>query len=252
MPPAAEARAPCARGAARHRLRAEPHARARERARAGGARAAEQPRRSRRAGRARRAAAAAHAGGRVRRSRRAPGAAEAAEACRRRPPSARWPDRLRGTSRWSHDRACRPPRPRERAATRRPPPRAATARTRGARRRPAPTAASAHTAISTGGSQLSWPTYSCSTASSVATPAASASGAKIRARSAAVDQLRDARAEQRGREGRQQRHVVGVEDAAGGAEQHGGRQERATDRQQPAAARVGAAQARGEQDRQAR
>ena len=60
----------------------------------------------------------------------------------------------------------------------------------------------------------------------------------------------DAGADERGREGRQLRDVVGMEDPLGEAEGDGGREERPADGDQPAGAGVGAPQARG--DREAR
>src|SRR5439155_22189436 len=58
----------------------------------------------------------------------------------------------------------------------------------------------------------------------------------------------DARAHERRRERRQQRDVVGVEDALGEAERKRGDEERAADRDHPAAARVRTTQPAGYDD----
>ena len=75
--------------------------------------------------------------------------------------------------------------------------------------------------------------------------------APARGRRSPVGELRDAGADERRRERREQRHVVRVEDALRVAERDRGGEERAADGDQPAGARVGAAQAARDEHRDA-
>ena len=93
------------------------------------------------------------------------------------------------------------------------------------------------------GSHVSWPGRLWSTSSSVATPAARATAATDARGTVAREEPARPGADERGREGRQLRHVVGMEDPLGEAEGDGDREEHPARGDEPAGTGVRAPQA---------